>query len=196
MEKIPQNGHLDLLATGTGIVCKEKKPFMKKLILVLIACLGTSPIWAQHPEISDQDKQFAEAALDADLMELKLSEMAVNKGFSPEVKELAQHMIEDHKKADALLKEMAVAKSIPMSTKLDDAQQKEYDKLSDKAGEDFDKSYTDYMVSHHKKTIDLYEKETKKGENTELRAFATNTLPTLNHHRNLSQDLCSKLKKK
>lgn len=168
---------------------------MKKLVL-LIACIGITTLNAQNPEISKQDKEFAESALMGNLMELKLSELASNKGFSPEVKDLASHMINDHKKNDEVLRQIATNKSIPMGVKLDDAHQKDYDMLSAKEGEDFDKSYAEYMVKEHKSAIDIYDKETKKGENTELRAFATNTLPSLNHHKDMAEETCKKLKKK
>lgn len=168
---------------------------MKKILLI-VACLGLMKMQAQNPEISKQDKEFAESALKANMMELKFSELAVTKGFSPAVKELAQHMITDHKKADDLLRELVASKSITVPTELDADNEKDFKKLSDKEGEAFDKAYTEQMATSHKKVIDLYEKETKKGENTELRAFATNTLPSINHHKNMTEQTCKKLKKK
>lgn len=168
---------------------------MKKILLI-VACLGLMKMQAQNPEMSKQDKDFAESALKANMMELKFSELAVNKGFSPAVKEMAEHMITDHKKADNLLRQLVASKSITMPTQLDEENEKDFKKLSDKEGEEFDKCYTDKMASSHKEVIELYEKETKKGENTELRAFATNTLPSINHHKNMTEETCKKLKKK
>ena len=168
---------------------------MKKIFL-MITCFGVIVLKAQNPEISKQDKEFAEFALNANVAELKFSELATTKGFSPEVKELAQHMLADHKKADDLLKKITTGKSIPSTNQLNEEQQKDYDKMKDMEGEAFDKAYTECMVKDHKKAIDNYEKETKKGENTELRAFAINTLPSLNHHKNLADETCKKIKKK
>ncbi len=182
-------------APGLLPLVKKKKTTMKKTLL-LIACLSFVSFSAQNPGISKQDKEFAESALKANMEVLKVSELAQTKGFSPEVKELAQHMVADHKKPDDLLRQITAGKSIAVPAALDKDQQKDYNKLSDKVGEDFDKSYTACMAKHHKKIIGLYEKETKKGENTELRAFATNTLPSLNHHKNMADETCKKLKKK
>jgi putative membrane protein len=168
---------------------------MKRLVL-LAACFGITLGRAQVQEVSKQDREFAEYAQMANLMEQKLSEMALRKGFSPEVKELAQHVIEDNKRADELLRVLAANRSITILTKLDDKHQKDYDKLSDKVGEDFDKCYTERMLKEHKDAADAYEKEAKKGENTELRAFATNALPNVIHHKNMSDETCKKLKKK
>ena len=168
---------------------------MKKIFL-LITCFGFSILKAQNTGISKQDKEFAEYALNANITDLKFSEMAMNKGFSPEVKELAQHILTDQKNADDLLKKITAGKSIFTPTILDEEHQNNFTKLSDKEGEAFDKAYTECMLKSHKKTIDIYEKETKKGENTELRAFATNTLPSLNNYKNLADQTCKKLNKK
>jgi len=168
---------------------------MKKTFL-LIACFAMTTLQAQNPEISKQDREFAEFALNTNLVELKFSELATTKGFSPEVKNLAQQIITDHKKADDLLKQITAGKSVSAPTQLSEDQQKDYNKLKDMEGEAFDKAYTDCMVKDHKKAIDQYEKQTKKGNNTELRAFATNTLPSLNHHKNMADETCKKMKKK
>lgn len=167
---------------------------MKKLFL-LAACFTFTLGRAQVQEVSKQDKEFAEYAQMANLMEQKLSELAMRKGFSPEVKEFAQHVIEDNKRADELLRLLANQRSITILNKLDAEHQKEYDKLSDKVGEDFDKCYTDRMLKEHKEAVDAYEKQTKKGDNTELRAFATNALPNVIHHKNMADETCQKLKK-
>lgn len=151
---------------------------------------------AQHPGVSSQDKEFTHCALQANVTELKFSELALRKGFSPEVKELAQHMVNDHKKADALLRELATGRSIALVSDLDEESKKEYEKLSKKEGEAFDRAYTDYVAKEHKKLVSEYEKQSKKGENTELRAYANNTLPSVIHHKNMADETCNKLKKK
>lgn len=182
------NGHGDCYSSAKTLDMKKK--------LLLLACIGIMKLNAQNPGVSQQDKSFAEMALMGNLKELKYSQLALNKGFSPEVKELAQHIVEDHKKADDLLRQITAGKSITVPSALDADEQKDFEKLSNKEGEDFDKAYTDCMVKDHKKTIRAYEKETKKGENTEFRAFATNTLPSIIHHKNMAEETCKKIGKK
>ena len=167
---------------------------MKK-ILLLVACFGITLGHAQMQEISKQDKEFAEKAQMNNLMEQKLSEMAMRKGFAPEVKELAQHMLANER-GHNLLRELSTNKSIPVYNKLDDEHQKAYNEMDVKSGEEFDKAYTECMVKDHKDALDLYEKQAKKGENTELRAFAINSQPSLVSHRNLAEETCKKLKDK
>lgn len=168
---------------------------MKKLFLAT-ACFAFVALQAQNPGVSQQDREFVECASMDNLMEMKLSEMGSNKGFAPEVKELSSHMMGDHKKTDATLQQLASARSITVATQLDEEREKDLKKLSDKEGEAFDMAFTEYVIKSHKKAIDAYEKEAKKGENTELRAFANNSLTGLNHHKNMANETCKKLKSK
>jgi len=57
-----------------------------------------------------------------------------------------------------------------------------YDDLKTKKGKDFDKKYTDLMVSDHKEDIEAFRKESSEGKESSLKAFASKTLPTLEHH--------------
>ena len=60
--------------------------------------------------------------------------------------------------------------------------QKKYDDLKAKKGADFDRSYTDLMVSDHKKDIAEFKKEASDGSEASLKSFAGKTVPTLEHH--------------
>jgi putative membrane protein len=66
--------------------------------------------------------------------------------------------------------------------------------LNDKTGADFDKAYMEMMVSDHKKDISLFEKESKNGKDSDLRSFATRTLPTLRMHLDSATSINSYIK--
>jgi putative membrane protein len=62
------------------------------------------------------------------------------------------------------------------------------------SGTDFDKAYLAMMVKDHKKDIAAFEKEAKDGEDTDVKAWAEKTLPTLKEHLKMVQDAQSKMK--
>lgn len=64
---------------------------------------------------------------------------------------------------------------------------KKYDELAKKTGADFDKAYLSAIIDDHKKNIKLFERESKRGDDAELKSWATNTLPTLRHHLEMAQ---------
>ena len=68
-------------------------------------------------------------------------------------------------------------------------------RLGKLSGSQFDKSYMQDQVSEHRKTISLFEKEDRSGQNPELKTFATNTLPTLRRHLQMAQDVSAQIGK-
>jgi len=50
-------------------------------------------------------------------------------------------------------------------------------------------------VKDHKAAVDLFNGEAKNGKNTEMKAFAQKTLPTIKEHYQMAQDLNKAVKK-
>jgi putative membrane protein len=105
-------------------------------------------------------------------------------------------MITDHTRANNELESLASRKGVILPTTLDEKAQKRYDKLAGKSGKTFDKAYSKCMVKDHKKDIGVFEKESTKGGDAEFRSWASGSLPTLKHHKEMSVNVCKSLKKK
>jgi putative membrane protein len=164
---------------------------MKKILFITFtwACA----VNAQNM-VSDKDAEFAKEAAIGGLLEVRLGQLAREKGSSPEVKNLGEMMVLDHSKANDELKSLAAKKNITLPADLDEKAQKNYNDLSKKQGEEFDKAYTKCMVKDHKKDIKLFKKQAGKGDDQELKTWASNTLPTLEHHKEMSKQACKKAK--
>lgn len=137
---------------------------------------------ANTNSLSDQDKKFADAAAKGGLMEVMMGQLAATNASDAKVKALGEMMVKDHSKANDELKKWAATAGYTLPTGLDAAKQKEYDDLKAKKGAEFDKKYTDLMVSDHKKDIEEFKKEASEGKDASLKSFAGKTLPTLEHH--------------
>lgn len=137
---------------------------------------------ANTNSFSDQDKKFADAAAKGGLMEVMMGQLAATNASDAKVKALGEMMVKDHSKANDELKKWATTAGYTLPTGLDAAKQKEYDDLKAKKGAEFDKKYTDLMVSDHKKDIEEFKKEASEGKDASLKSFAGKTLPTLEHH--------------
>jgi putative membrane protein len=114
------------------------------------------------------------------MREVKLGELAQARAIDGGVKAFGQRMVADHSQANNELKSLAEAKGIMI--KSEDKKDRDYDKLSAKAGNDFDEDYIKMMIRDHKKTIKLFEDEAEDGKDADLKAFASKTLPTLREH--------------
>lgn len=167
---------------------------MKKIVLSICASVFCISMIAQNP--SAKDKKFVTEAANGGLMEVKLGELAMSKGKSEYVRALGQHMVTDHTKANNELTTLAGKKNINVPTSLDKKAQKCYDKLFKKEGEAFDKAYTKLMVKDHKKDIAEFKAEAEKGDDAELKSWASTTLNTLQHHLDMSKEACENVKKK
>lgn len=134
---------------------------------------------------------FVDAAAQGGITEVEAGKLALEKSSSADVKTFAQHMITDHGKANQEL--MALAKKldieVPDEAALTDKAKKAILELRD---ESFDKAYANNQVAAHEKTVELFKKETASSDNTELRAFATKTLPTLEDHLKMAKELQAK----
>lgn len=71
--------------------------------------------------------------------------------------------------------------------------QKLMDKMARLTGADFDREYMKHQVNDHDKAVALFEKQSKSGKDSELKAFAGRTLPTLKEHQQMAKDINSKV---
>ncbi len=135
----------------------------------------------------ENDAEFAVKAADGGMLEVKLGELAQQKGTSPEVKNLGKMMVDDHSKANEELKALAQTKNISLPTTLSEDCQKTYNDLAEKSGRDFDDAFTDHMVKDHKDDIDAFKKEAEKGDDPDLKSWAAGKISTLEHHLDMAK---------
>jgi putative membrane protein len=136
----------------------------------------------------EDDAEFVTDAADDGMFEVQAAQLAKSNASSAKIKELAEHMIKDHSKANEELKKVAAKKQITLPSKLSDSRQKDFDQLTKLKGAEFDKEYAKMMVKYHKKAIDLFQKEADKGHDGELKGWASTKIATLQHHLKMSEE--------
>jgi len=127
----------------------------------------------------EKDAQFLVDAAEISLEEIELGKLAQTKSTDPEVKKVGQMMVTDHTKSLNELKDLASKKGISIPTTLTKDGQDEFNKLSDKKESDFNEDYCDITVKGHKKAIDKFENASNNAEDSEIKSWATSTLPNL-----------------
>jgi putative membrane protein len=101
-----------------------------------------------------QDKMFLRKAAEGGIAEVKLGQLAAQKG-SDDVKEFGQKMVEDHTKLNLEIAQVADSMGVMLPKSMNKEDQAEYDKLNALSGNDFDIEYLSFMVKDHHK--DLHE---------------------------------------
>jgi putative membrane protein len=131
---------------------------------------------------SSADENFAKKAAQGGMAEVKLGQLAEQKGSSPEVKNFGRRMVQDHSKANNQLKDVVSQENIPLPNELKKSDQATYDRLSKLSGDAFDREYARDMVKDHSKDVSEFQKEAKNGKDESIKNFAAQTLPTLQNH--------------
>jgi putative membrane protein len=136
------------------------------------------------------ESKFLVEAVRGDLAEVKLGELAEQKGQSEGVREFGTMLVEDHSKA---LKETAeLAKDLNViPPALPSAEQtQKHDAMARLSGAEFDREFTAAMVKGHEEEIAKYEKQAQSG-NSKVAELAEDLLPTLREHLAAAQRLQS-----
>ncbi len=139
------------------------------------------------------DSKFVMDAAKGGMAEVEMGKMAADKATNPDVKQFGQKMVDDHSKANDELKQVASAKGITLPSAVDPAQKAAMDKMAKLSGDAFDKAYVADMVKDHKKDVAEFQKEANGGKDPEVKAFASKTLPTLQEHLKMIQELNAKV---
>jgi putative membrane protein len=161
---------------------------MKTALMTIAMMTVALALYAQQPSPKSSaagpapDAAFVTKIGQVGLAEVELGMLASQKAERDEVKKFAQRMVADHTKAGDELKAIATAKNITWPTELDAEHKALKDKLSKQSGAAFDRAYMQAMVDGHRKVATDFKKETQSGKDTEVKAWASKTLPTIEAH--------------
>lgn len=162
---------------------------MKTLLILAVLSLATTAMAETSQPASKADHQFMDEAAQGGMAEVKMGELAQRKSSRAAIKAFGETLVRDHSKANDQLKELAASKSVTLPAKCSDEQEKHYSMLEKLDGAAFDKAFAEHMVSDHKQDISKFQTEAQSGKDSEVKRFASETLPTLQEHLKTAQAL-------
>ena len=160
----------------------------RKTLAFCAAVLCASPALTLAQPVTDP-AAFATAAGSSNMFEIESSEVALDKATKDDVRQFAQHMIDDHTAAGEKMKAAAAADGVTPPAALADKEQAVLDKLQAAEGAEFDAAYIAAQVAAHDEAVALFESFSENGQESALRGFAVETLPTLKEHQSMAHDL-------
>jgi putative membrane protein len=131
---------------------------------------------------------FVSTAAQDGMTEVALGKLALHKSSNDDVKQFAQKMVEDHGAANSDLAAIAKAQGITVPTRLDAKHEAMVKEMSAKSGTAFDQAYAAHMAKAHTEAVALFEAASNSSD-PELSLFARKTLPTLQQHEQLADNL-------
>ena len=136
----------------------------------------------QQQAISEQDKDFVQDAAQSNLAKIKLSQMALQKSQNPQIRDMANQMVQGYTKANAELNQLAMRLGVSIPQSQDVMDKASATGLSMRSGEDFDKAFLDEMRDEHQDAVDKYKKEASEGTNPQVRQYASTYLSKLENN--------------
>lgn len=171
---------------------------MKKLLLAAALVAFALPVGAETlPEktginstlgIAPRTADFVQEAAISDMFEVQSSKLALDK-LNGADKEFANTMIADHTKTTEQLTALAKETNTPAPAAMDSAHQSMLEKLKGLSGDAFRKQYFSDQVSGHESAVSLFKRYANGGENAQIKSWASTTLPTLQHHLDMAQQI-------
>jgi putative membrane protein len=166
--------------------------FTPMALASLLAC-GAVTTQAADVKVQGADAAFMKQAAENGHAEVESSKLALSKSTNAGVKIFARQMVDDHTKAGDELNTLAQNKGVTVSAEPSVAQRAKIKMMQTLDGASFDRRYAStFGVTAHEDTIKLFRKEAQNGKDADLKAWATKTLPTLEHHLSMSKELKSK----
>jgi len=150
---------------------------------------GQSGREAGTASLAGPDRTFLMDALEGNQAEIQLAELAQRKASSEGVRELARTIHQHHEQASTKLTSIATNAAAANNTPALKPDHKQlHDRLSKLEGAAFDRMYASEMVKEHQKDIQKYQKASTQLKHAELKAYATETLPTLKKHLDMARN--------
>jgi putative membrane protein len=150
---------------------------------------GVTGATATATTLATGDVDFMKKAAMGGLFEVKMGQQAAGRATRPDVKSFANHMVTDHGKLNAELKDLAGKKNVVIPTALDDDHTKKMNDILKESGAQFDEKYMKEMLEGHESTVKDFQKAAVDAKDADLRTWATNTLPMLSSHLAMARDI-------
>ena len=123
------------------------------------------------------DITFVKKATESGYKEVASARDAIPQLQQPELKRIAEMLVTDHSGANARLAKLAEDKHWTLP-----AAPKSGPPPSGTAVINFDAKWTAEMIAGHERSVAMYRAQAQSGEDQELRKYARETLPTIEHH--------------
>jgi len=128
------------------------------------------------------DQKFIMDAAMGNNAEIQMGQLAVQKATTPEVKQFAQMMIDQHTAANAQLAQNAQAMGMTLPTGVAPNHQAVMAGMQNLSGTQFDMAYVKQQLGDHAATRDMYETARKDGKDKGAKDYAKKTLPVVEQH--------------
>jgi putative membrane protein len=128
------------------------------------------------------DKAFVKKAMEGNLAEIQMGQLALQKSSDDQVKQFAQRMVDDHGKMLDQMKPAAEQMGVKVPEGPSKSQMKNMDKMKALSGDAFDQAYIKDMVKDHKKDDSEFKQEAQATQNPQLKQMVMQSNQIIESH--------------
>jgi len=158
-------------ASDTGTV--EKKPMP-----------GTA--MTEKGKLDRHDQAFLKKAAEINLTEIALGK-AAERSSDPNIKKMAEMIVKDHSEANRNLERLAASKGVTLPSEPSAWDRHSINSIEKEQGEKFNKEFLAFNLKGHEKAISLFEKESARTQDPDIKAWAQKMVPSLKEHLAMAQ---------
>ena len=134
-------------------------------------------------KLGEQDQEFMQDIAHANLAEIEVGKIALEKSQNQDIKKYAQMLVDDHTKAMKELQKLAQSKGVDLPDETDLKHKAIATALQALSGDTFNEQFIERVgVADHQRTQDLLKKTQQQAKDKELKAYAKKTLKVINQH--------------
>src|SRR5438874_2915680 len=166
-------------------------------LFVLNACNRGRSVEAARedrpPSVTAAEQDFMKKATEANLSEINVARLAVQKSDNTDVKDYANMIQKDHTGALEDLTDLMKDKNVPEPKTLAADTQQDVTRMNALTGPEFDREFINKMVADHQKAVEMFRDEAAGAMNPDVKKYVENVLPKLEMHLDKAQRLQSTL---
>ncbi len=147
---------------------------------------GQSTTGSNQNGLSSSEREFVTQVVQDSMAEVQLGQLASQRALRDEVKQFGQRMVRDHTQVHNELKQLAAQKGITLPQDSGDEHREVMENLSKLSGADFDRAYMNSMATED---LSSFEREAQQGQDQDLKAWTTKTLPMLLEHLRIARSI-------
>ena len=156
-------------------------------LMPIAACSSNSsaPVAAAPPPppaLAAPDAAFVNQAAAINAAEIQSGQLAATKAKSARVKSYASKVVSDHTAVSQQLATLAQSKSVTPDASMTPDMTASMDKLNSARPAAFDREYARNQVMADQAAVKVYQDEIANGQDADVKAFASSTLPAIQQH--------------
>lgn len=134
-------------------------------------------------KMTEEDQEMMQDIAHANLAEIEVGKMALEKSQNEQIRKFAQRLIDDHTKANKELETLAKSKGASLPNETDIQHKAIATALQALSGETFDNQFIQRVgVGDHQRTHELLQKTQKTAKDKDLKAYAQKTMKVVDQH--------------